>query len=204
LSFATRYYPRGICGIYAQRRDNGAGSQWLIQGFSDIKTSMIKIIPLPLILLVLACCSNQSQENPRALDACSILTKADAQAALGDMVRDANAKNFGGGNGVATVSNCLYSSAGTDTFKTISILIRSGASSEKSDGRIQSHVSDLKKQFGEQYVLEPVSGIADGAVWDPKLNQLTFFKGRDMVILSKHPGTKDELVALATKVAGKL
>ena len=159
----------------------------------------------PLFLtLALISCSSQSHDTVKSKDACILLNRADAEAALGDKVKDSSAKNFGGEEGVALVSNCLYATVNTDSYKTISILIRAGAPSELAEGRIQKHSAELKKQFGADYELEPVARIGDGAIWDPKLLQLTFFKGRDMVILSKHPGTKDELIPIAAKILAKL
>lgn len=163
---------------------------------------MKTITILSLLLFSLTSCSGTPQESAKPKDACQILTRADAEAALGEKVKEPNSRNFGGGEGIATVSNCMYLTANAESFKTLSLLIRSGSASEKAEGRIDAHIADLKKQFGQDYVLEPLSDIANGAVWDPKLLQLTFFKGRDMVILSKHPGTKDELIPIAKKIAG--
>ena len=166
---------------------------------------LMKITAIVILLLAsLTSCSSNSGEGAKQKDACQILTKADAEVILGEKVKDPNSRNFGGGDGVATVSNCMYLTVNHESFKTLSILIRSGAPAEKADGRIDAHIMDLKKQFGQDYVLEPLSDIANGAIWDPKLHQLTFFKGRDMVILSKHPGAKEDLVPIAKKIVEKL
>lgn len=165
---------------------------------------MRTIIRFAGILLLGGCLKSQTMETPNA---CALFSKKKAETILGVTLETARSQEFGENPRQAVISNCLYVAPNADSYKSLSVTVRKGTIVTTSLKPAEKHIMTMKQQFGQRYDLKEINGLADGAVWDSSLRQLTVFKGSDTYALvspdSTAPDLEDKLVKLAEESLGK-
>lgn len=137
-----------------------------------------------------------------AWDACSLLTADDAATLIGPNPQIKPQKDIGKKGERPYVTQCLYHTPqGALPYQSVSILVRLAQEGAKAEGARERHAVDLKSAMGESYVLEPFDGLGNGALWDPRTNQLSVFRGADLFLFSAMLENSGETRALLTKLA---
>jgi hypothetical protein len=147
---------------------------------------------IAVVAMLAACGSSAAQIGAPGpapqLDSCTLLTQADAKALLGAPVAapSTNQIDAGDPNDERAVSQCLYHTGGDD-YKSVSVLIRRGATGEQALDGLQQ----IRKQNVLGGTFEPVAGLGDDALWNHggEADQLNVVKGRFLVIASADLGT---------------
>ena len=133
------------------------------------------------------------QAGVRSLDACSLLTSADVQAATKRPVRPP-AKSA-----IANLATCTFDDPKDPTSKVVnlSVLVSANAGDAKKAMAIaKSNAADV----------QPIAGLGEDAYWDRYLRALRIVKGRyelDLV-LDSEAGGLDAARALAAKALSRL
>ncbi len=120
------------------------------------------IVLLAALGLLLAACNSPSAANgaDTPLDARALFSQEDAEALMGEPSLEADCTDTHV-EGVATVSNCLYSAAADDSDKTVSLLARR---SVRADTTLSAEVRAGISEGGEEPV--ELEGIGDTAFWN--------------------------------------
>lgn len=135
----------------------------------------------------------QGAASGQALSACTVLTKADADAVLGGSV-DAPTPKVQEQKGGAWSSTCTYFAASTAQGAALVLTYTPKADPAKA---LTAYTDSLKKALGDAYKPETVAGLGDGALWDAASKQLTVFKGAYMLVLTMSGAKLDAAAALA-------
>lgn len=153
------------------------------------------------ITLFLSClvllCSIPSQSASAKVDACSLLSKAEAESLLGEPVKDGQhgiLENDGSG-GTAVVSQCIYRSV-AHFSKAVDLTARISPPQEK----ITASIETIRKTLKETASAEPqnLSGVGDTAFWAPVGQgayhsiQLNVFKGNSNYLIISVKGFPDD------------
>jgi hypothetical protein len=131
-------------------------------------------------------------------DACSVVTAADAEAALGEPVGPPKSEVRPSGAGRAPVCKFRSKQGSALKAKTVSVSIRYGAFNL---GNKMSAIADNEKSAGYKDVHE-VGGVGDGAVWGTTsmlgrmMGELTVRKGNSTMLVIVIGGLQDEASAL--------
>jgi hypothetical protein len=145
---------------------------------NDFKVFDLVLVAV-LAVAVLAGCGG-SGGKASTVDACGLITAADAQAVLGGPVKAP--ENPVSGEGNAVVTSCKYRAEAAD-LNNITLIVRrlDTPASGKQD------FDQFKKDTEPKLNVTPVdvSGIGDAAFWiGGSLNQLAVLKGRDQLLIS--------------------
>jgi hypothetical protein len=143
----------------------------------------------------------------RPLDACALLTQADAEALLSAPVAPSSAEQFGGGEpqDERAVSHCYYHTTGAD-YKSVSVLIRRSVEGERARDGLQQ-IRDTNAIGG---TFEPVGGLGEEAIWNHggADEQLNVAQSQFLVIASADLGkgvpTLEISKAIAQRVLARL
>jgi hypothetical protein len=139
-----------------------------------------------------------------ASDACGLVTKDDAAAALGEPVQDPKGSSTGARQlapGVSVSgSACSFGSTTSARDLTVNLYRGSGAVSAQARTLVEQTLCSSK---------ERVSGLGDVACWnDSSHTELQFLKGSQFVDIqitqASGPDTTQALTALARKAAGRM
>lgn len=146
--------------------------------------------------------------NAAAKDACSLVTSADAQEALGEPVGPSRSqpRSMNGADG--TVCKFRSTQGGAMSAKSVSVTVE--YSSSDISGNTKGMMDNLKSA-GYSNVKE-VSGIGDGAVWATNTvmgkptAELSVLKGKTIMLMISISGFADEASALdrAKHLANKI
>jgi hypothetical protein len=150
---------------------------------------------LSLIVLIMLC--SISLQSAGKLDACLIFTKADAEALLGQPVKDGRhgIMESDGSGGTAIMSQCVYHTV-ADYGKSADLVIRKSPSSEK----VSASIDTVRKTLKEMATAEPqnISGVGDTAFWAPigqgafHSIQLSVFRGTSIYLIISVKGFPDQ------------
>lgn len=138
-----------------------------------------------------------------SIDACKLITQADAEAVLGGVVKAPEVPMSG--EGVAVVTSCKYTVAAAPSVDNVTLIVRrlDGTDAAKND------FDQMKKDTATQLGVTPedVSGIGDSAFWaGGAVNELAVLKGKaELLILVKGPAAvQDAARGLADKALSRL
>ena len=134
------------------------------------------------------------QASGGAIDACSLLTKAEVEAAIGASVTEPEPEQS------ANLVACDFNDPNTPIFHLVSVSVLIGENANEA-----SDVYELAKDNAAD--AETVGGIGNGAFWDGVLNGLEVLKGKYDVRIDVSPDGGDELAiakGLAAKVVDRL
>lgn len=138
------------------------------------------------------------------LDACSLLTKAEVEAVLGDAIKEPKQGNYTPGTSdTAEIANCDYRVEGR-ALQSVALMARISPEPDNTPEAINS-VRESFKRMGSAPV--EVKGVGDVAIWGR--NMLNVFKGENRSFIVTVIGAKDEAAAmeqaktLALKVLGR-
>jgi hypothetical protein len=142
------------------------------------------LIVLLLVGVVLTGCGGSAtgaSGKSGSIDACQLITKADAEAALGETVKAP--ENPITGEGIAVVTSCKYTVAAAPSVNNVSLIVRrldTAAASRKDFEQLkQDTVTKLN------VTPEDVAGIGDGAIWIGGIyNQLSVLHGKVQLLIS--------------------
>jgi hypothetical protein len=160
--------------------------------------------------LILSPCFAFAAGGPQ--DACSLISSADAQAALGEPVGPARAENrsFGSGDG----SSCKYRSTSGSALKAKSVSLAVHSSTTDLTGSSSGVAQNLKSAGFKD--VQNVGGIGKAAVWGTNSvlgkpqGELTVIVSKSVMLVILIDGISDGSDALsraktiATKAIGKL
>jgi hypothetical protein len=185
---------------------------------------LLAILPLVAFVLVplLAGCGSSSASiaahnssgtstAQSKLDACTLITKADVAAIMGQSFQDGEhgLENDGSG-GAAAFSECRFALT-SDAFNKVSVFVRRSPVDDNSTAAIEQVRQTMREDFNA--TLHDVSGVGDVAFWAvfPSGRQLHVFKGGNLYLFvsmsSKYPDdamTLDKAKALALKTLERL
>lgn len=119
--------------------------------------------------------SQKKAASAKVVDACTLLTQADADAVLGsgatkgEKTKDTSTDDI-------NVSTCTYTQA--SNFKAATILARSAKTSAGTDSNKAMFSSQLPAS------IQKIDGIGDSAYWDPTYGQLNILKNNNWYIVS--------------------
>jgi hypothetical protein len=133
-----------------------------------------------------------------AKDACSLITPADAQAALGEPVGTPQSTPRSGGQSEGSM--CRFRSTQGSAFKAKSLSLTVQYSSVNLTGSAPSMAADLKSA-GFQNV-QKIDGVGDAAIWGTSsmmgrsMGELSVIKGKSIMVIIIISGIPDQAVAL--------
>ena len=160
-----------------------------------------------LLLLVVSGCSPQAPAN-KPTDACALMPKEVAEDVLGVKLTQPNSQSFGENPRQTVISNCQYVSTTSKPVGSLTFTIRIGSVSDSALSPAETLIATMKQEFGQRYDLKKVTGLADGAVWDSSLKQLTVFQGTSTYVWAAPGATsgdlEDKLVTLARKTIARV
>ncbi len=161
---------------------------------------------LSLAFLAVGGCSPQASVNKPA-DACTLMPKGIAEDVLGVKLTEPNSQSFGENPRQTVISNCQYVSTTTQPIGSLTFTIRLGSVPDSAISPAETLIATMKQEFGERYELKKLTGLADGAVWDSSLKQLTVFQGTSTYVWAAPGATsadlEDKLVTLAKKTIAR-
>jgi hypothetical protein len=134
------------------------------------------------------------QASSGEIDPCSLLTKAEVEAAIGASVTEPEPE------AVANLVACSYNDPETPIFSLVSVTVFIGENADQA-----SDVYELTKDNAAD--AQTVAGIGNDAFWDSILNGLEVLEGKYDIRIDVSPDGLDELAAakdLATKVVDRL
>ncbi|MGA8025504.1 MAG: hypothetical protein WB992_00035 [Bryobacteraceae bacterium] len=156
------------------------------------------VSPFLLFLFLTARLWFPSTATAAVTDACSVLTGADAEAALGEPVGPPKSEVRPSGAGQAPVCKFRSTQGSAMKAKTVSVSIRYGPDDL---GNKMSAISENEKSAGYKNVHD-VGGVGDGAVWGTTsmmgrtMGELTVRKGNSVMLVILIGGIQDEANAL--------
>ena len=131
-----------------------------------------------------------AEPSGAAIDPCSLLTKAEVEAAIGASVTEPEPE------AAANLVACSYNDPETPIFSLVSVTVFIGG-----DANEASDVYELTKDNAAD--AETVGGIGNDAFWDSVLNGLEVLEGKYDVRIDVSPDGGDEL-AIAKDLAAKV
>lgn len=163
----------------------------------DFKLFDVVLVAL-LALAVLAGCGG-SGSKASAVDACGLITPADAQELLGGPVKAP--ENPISGEGTAIVTSCKYRAESAD-LNNVTLIVRRLDTQDAAKQDFDQFKKDTESKLS--VTPDEVSGIGDAAFWiGGALNQLAVLKGRDQLLISvNNPQAASQLEA-SRALAGK-
>jgi hypothetical protein len=153
--------------------------------------------------LAALCAAGGCARHTGPQDACTLLPKGVAESVLDVELTQARSQRFGENPRQAVISNCQYVATTPEPIRSLTFTIRAGGVSDASVGPAEGLISTMKQTFGQRYELKKLSGLGDGAVWDPSLHQLTVFAGTSTYVWAApgatSPDLETKLVTLAKR-----
>jgi len=129
------------------------------------------------------------QPSAGAIDACSLLTKAEVETAIGASVTEPEAEE------AANLVTCSYNDPETPIFSLVSVSVLIGE-----DGGDARQIYEMTKDNAAD--VETVAGVGDEAFWDSVLNGLEVLEGKYDVRIDVSPDGWDAR-AVAEELAAK-
>jgi hypothetical protein len=140
-------------------------------------------------------------------EACALLPKSVAESVLQVELGAARSQRFGENPRQVVISNCQYVATKPEPLRSLTFTIRAGGVPDSSVGPAEGLISTMKQTFGQRYDLKKLSGLGNGAVWDPSLHQLTVFAGTSTYVWAAPgatvPNLEDKLVTLAKRTIAR-
>ena len=130
------------------------------------------------------------QPSGAAVDPCSLLTKAEVEAAIGTSVTEPEPEE------AANLVTCSYNDPETPIFSLVSVSVLIGEDADQA-----SDVYELAKDNAAD--AQTVGGLGNDAFWDSVLNGLEVLEGKYDVRIDVSPDGGDEL-AIAKDLAAKV
>ncbi len=138
-----------------------------------------------------------------AIDACTLLTRADVDAVLGITVGDPQARQ--NGTGEFWLSTCNYSAETTHGILAASLLLKPHHVADGPMKAYSDYESGLIAELGKDVALTPVDGIGERAGWQDfgtPIGQLAVFRGPYQLILTASATAGADQLTNAKTLAG--
>ncbi len=179
------------------------------RGYSHLLAAIILVT----ILNLGTGCTNDlpSASFAEPIDACTLLTKTDAEAVLEVALQEPRKKQYGGEE--AWISNCNYDSIPDEDqiqIRHAGLLLGPHHSSEGPSRAYADYEASLRSELGNDFKIEVIEDIGDKAGWfdDGLGGQLTIFQGSfRLIVSSSETDTNTSLInqkLLAKKVLERL
>ena len=142
--------------------------------------------------------ANSGKQSGEKVDACGLLTKADAESFLGESVgQPATSRTEAMGN---IVTQCRYSSS---SGKRVGLLARQAATSDQA-AKVFRQARDTSNELSGA-APQMISGLGDDAYWTGgNLKQLNLLKSDMWLIITVSPGNGIDPLEASKVVAGKI
>ncbi|MBI5284530.1 MAG: DUF3558 family protein [Chloroflexi bacterium] len=124
------------------------------------------------------------------LDACTLVTKAQIESAVGATVLDPKPEQ------VANLSSCSFDDPTSPIFSVVTVSVLTGA--RDGDAR---EIFDLAKKNGNDP--QAVAGLGEDAFWDDVLSDLNIVQGKYEITIDV-PGDSADPLSVAKEIAGKV
>jgi hypothetical protein len=205
-SFACHYCLRkDSVMVYQNAHSVNVFTRWQKYWYSGW---LLGLLVLSISLVGCGKSSSKASKLPDPLQACDLLTKAEAEAIIGGPVDEPQKNHKEQDDPKHWMSSCNYYSS----EKSISTGITIMPHGRKVNGAeaFALYEADLKEGLGDDYKMETVGGIGDKSAWEKNMKQLTIFQGPFMIIITtvspELQGTAalDFSKELAAKVLSKL
>ena len=144
--------------------------------------------------LVFAACTAAEQKHAVVkVDACTVVVKSDAEAVLGEPVKDAEhgILEHEGNESSADISHCVYRAAADGSGKSLEVMVRHSAFDENTPESIDQ-VRKAVEQMGK--TPQTIDGVGDTAFWDGET--LHTFQGSRYYLMISVRGLENESTAL--------
>jgi len=132
---------------------------------------------------------SKSQVAAGPVHACELLTKAEVEVILGEVVEEPNQMFKENEKQQFWMSSCNYYAPSTS--KRVGILIQKSLIVDPGKA-YEAHTASLKNALGDKYNLKTIEGIGAMAGWDGSSGQLTVFEGQRMLIITTGSPGEDE------------
>lgn len=144
-------------------------------------------------LVFAACTSGEPKNNVAKVDACTVVVKSDAEAILGEPVKDAEhgILEHEGDESSADISHCIYRATDVGSGKSLELMIRRAAFDENTTESIDQ-VRKAVEQMGK--TPQAIDGIGDTAFWDGET--LHTFQGARYYLMISVRGLENDSTAL--------
>ena len=178
------------------------------RGYSHLLAAIITLVT---ILNLGTGCTNDlpSASFVESIDACTLLTKTDAEAVLEVALQEPRKKQYGGEE--AWISNCNYDSIPDEAqIRHAGLLLGPHHSSEGPSRAYADYEASLRSELGNDFKIEVIEDIGDKAGWfdDGLGGQLTIFQGSfRLIVSSSETDTNTSLInqkLLAKKILERL
>lgn len=151
---------------------------------SHLVTAIIAIITF--LNLGTGCTDDFPSKNvAEPMDACTLLTRTDAEDVMEVAFQEPRAKQYG--KGEAWISNCHYDSVFDEKqIRRAGLLFGPHHAAEGPSGAYADYEASLRSELGNDFKMETVENIGDKAGWfdDGLGGQLTIFQGPFRLIVS--------------------
>jgi len=154
------------------------------RGYSNLLAAIITLVT---ILNLGTGCTNDlpSTSFVEPIDACTLLTKTDAEAVLEIALQEPRKNQYGGEE--AWISNCNYDSIPDEAqIRHAGLLLGPHHSPEGPSRAYADYDASLMSELGNDFKMEVIEGFGDKAGWfdDGLGGQLTIFQGSFRLIVS--------------------
>src|ERR1700682_1398847 len=171
-----------------------------------MKTKLVSVVGLLLLLTTLSACTSTQPSNASGVarsatsggkaDACSLLTKSDAEDLMGEAASSPTSSQVG-----ETVSRCGYMSQSGS--KRVSLLERQASSRSEAVQIFQKAQNESKGLSGSDAQVVP--GFGDAAVWaGGTLKRMNTLKGEVWLMVRALFGSDNDPLAASESAAKKI
>lgn len=145
-----------------------------------------------LILLLAGCGREDSRPDQSAsgitssvarIDACSLLTTEEVEAAVGEAVGPGALQEHGTAPDESYFSICTYTPLAETSLTSVTVTVRNSPEVTDPAAALEAHVADMRANAMPGYRLEPVETLDAAAGWDPAMGQLTAFRRGLMLVV---------------------
>jgi hypothetical protein len=144
------------------------------------------------MLLLMVSRAQTAQRPPAPIDACSLVTKAEVEAAVGAPVTEPQKRQE------ANQTNCEFGDAKAPVFTTrLWVSVTTGASASQAKAE-----HDMNRMFVAAD-LRPVSGVGDDAFWNSRVTALWVLRGKHQFSIHRAPNP-ETAKSLALKILHRL
>lgn len=154
------------------------------RGYSHLLAAIFILVTT---LNLVAGCTNDlpSTSFVKPIDACTLLTKTDAETVLEVALQEPRKKQYG--DEEAWISNCNYDSISDEAqIRHAGLLLGPHHSSEGPSRAYADYETSLRSELGNDFKMEVIEGIGEKSGWfdDGLGGQLTIFQGLFRLVVS--------------------
>ena len=117
-------------------------------------------------------------------EACSLLTAAEVETAVGEAMREGTLEEKGTGPDESYFSMCTFTPVSDTSTTAVTLTVRPSPGVTDPAAALEAQVADMRENAIPDYQLEPIEELGSGAGWDAGMHQVTVFRPGLMLIVS--------------------